>query len=191
MINPKVKAGCGVITVFGLGFVAGVIVLLIFIVKVIPLSEGWKSDESKAFVTRQISKQLKLTEEQQEQVRPIVDEALESRWALRREYLLEDRRLLEEEFFPRIGELLDDEQRERGRKMLQRWRKEQRFKLEAHDAKSEARQKLAPLDGDGEAPVETPAEPENQSAPGEESGSSSARARSTIPSTGQSRPIPS
>ena len=91
MINPKVKAGCGVITVFGLGFGAGVITLLILIVKEIPLSEGWKSDESKAFVTRQISNQLKLTEEQAAEVRPIVEEALEARWALRREYLLEDR----------------------------------------------------------------------------------------------------
>lgn len=144
MINPKVKAGCGVLTVFGLGFGAGVIALLILIVKVIPLSEGWKSDESKSFVTRQISNQLKLTEEQSAEVRPIVDEALEARWALRREYLLEDRRLLEEEFFPRIGALLDAEQKERGKRMLQRWRKEQRFKLESHDAKVEAAKESEP-----------------------------------------------
>lgn len=130
MINPKIKAGCGVLTVFGLGFTAGVISLLIFIVKVIPLSEGWKSEESKAFVTRRISNQLKLTEEQKREVRPIVDEALETRWNLRREYLLEDRRLLEEEFFPRIGALLDPKQKERGQRLLERWRKEQRFKLE-------------------------------------------------------------
>ena len=68
----------------------------------------------------------------------------EARWALRREYLLEDRRLLEEEFFPRIGALLDAEQKERGKRMLERWRKEQRFKLESHDAKVEAAKEAEP-----------------------------------------------
>lgn len=143
MIPPKVKAGCGVLTVFALGFGAGVIALLILIVKVIPLSEGWKSDESKAFITRRISNQLKLTDTQREAVRPLVDEALEKRWALRRQYLLEDRRLLEEEFFPRVGALLDDSQKPRGQKLLERWRQEQRFKLESHDA-AESAPKPAP-----------------------------------------------
>ncbi|MCB1063798.1 MAG: hypothetical protein KDN20_12850 [Verrucomicrobiae bacterium] len=128
-LNPKIKAGCGVLTVFGLGFGIGVISLLFVIAKVVPLSEGWKSQESKEFVANHIANRLKLTEEQRVEVRPIVEEALESRWTLRREYLMEDRRLMEEVFLPKIDQLLTEEQRERARQMLERWRKDQRLKL--------------------------------------------------------------
>ena len=130
MIHPKVKAGCGVLTVFALGFGLGVISLLIVLVNVIPLSEGWKTKESKEFVTKQLAKQLRLTEEQRVKFDPIVDEMLEQRWTVRRSYLLEDRKIMEEDFIPRVREILTEEQREHAKKLLERWRREQRFKLE-------------------------------------------------------------
>lgn len=129
MISPKVKAGCGVLTVFGLGFGLGFLCLLFVLVRVIPLSEGWKSDRSRDFVADHLAKQLKLTDEQRAQFRPIVDEALERRWELRRDYLLEDQRLLEEVYFPKLGELLTEPQKDRAKTMLERWRKNQRFKI--------------------------------------------------------------
>lgn len=128
-LNPKIKAGCGVLTVFGLGFGIGVISLLFVIAKVVPLSEGWKSKESKEFVANHIANRLHLTDEQRVEIRPIVEDALESRWTLRREYLMEDRRLMEEVFLPKIDQLLTEEQRERARQMLERWHKDQRLKL--------------------------------------------------------------
>lgn len=129
MISPKLKAGCGVLAVFTLGFFLGVLSLLILLGRVIPLSEGWKSDRSKAFVADHLANQLDLTEDQRARFRPLVDEALERRWQLRRDYLLEDQRLLEEEYFPRIEEWLTEPQKARAAEMLERWRKAQRFKL--------------------------------------------------------------
>jgi Na+-transporting methylmalonyl-CoA/oxaloacetate decarboxylase gamma subunit len=134
MISPKIKAGCGVLTVFGLGFGLGFLCLLFLLVRVIPLSEGWKSDRSKAFVADHLANQLKLTDEQRLQFRPLVDEALEHRWNLRRDYLLEDQRLLEEEYFPKLGELLTEPQKAKAGKMLEKWRKNQRFKIAPPDA---------------------------------------------------------
>ncbi len=129
MINPKLKAGCGILTLFALGFGTGAISLLMLIIKTVPLSEGWKSEDSKTFVTKQIANRLELTEAQRAEIRPIVDEALEKRWELRRDYLLEDQRLMRDVFLPRVDPLLTEEQRVRARKMLDRWRKDQRFKL--------------------------------------------------------------
>lgn len=131
MISPKIKAGCGVFAVFGLGFVIGGFSLLFIIVKVVPLAEGWKTEQSKEFVAEHFANRLKLTDAQREEFRPIVYEALERRWALRREYLLKDLVMMEEEFLPKIDSLLDESQRQEARKILERWRRDHRGKLEA------------------------------------------------------------
>ncbi|MCB1079049.1 MAG: hypothetical protein KDM64_14605 [Verrucomicrobiae bacterium] len=130
MISPKIKAGCGVVAVFGLGFLLGGLCLLFVILKIVPLSEGWKSDRSKEFVANHLANQLDLTDEQRVQLRPIVDEALERRWKLRRDYLMEDQRLLNEEYFPEVAALLTDKQKEKARKLLERWKRDQKFKID-------------------------------------------------------------
>ena len=129
MISPKIKAGCGVFTVFGLGFALGAFCLLLVIFKVVPLSEGWRSQRSKDFVARHFQRQLDLDDEQLARFRPLLDEALDRRWEMRRDYLLKDRQLLEDEYFPKLEEFLSDEQKEKAQKMLQRWREAQQFKV--------------------------------------------------------------
>ena len=135
-ISPKFKAGCGVLTVFGLGFFLGALALLFFFVKLVPLAEGWKSEESKAFIAERFANQLGLDEAQRAQFEPIVREALERRWALRREYLLRDMAMVEDEFLPRVDPILDETQREKARKMLERWRRDHRFKVKEPEEKA-------------------------------------------------------
>jgi len=61
-IPPKVKAGCGVLAVFCAGMFCGVIALFIFLIFLIPRSEGWKKNESKDFLAKHFARQLKLNE---------------------------------------------------------------------------------------------------------------------------------
>jgi hypothetical protein len=129
-ISNKLKAGCGVSAVFGLGFFLGAFALLILIVRIVPLSEGWKSEESKRFIENHFAQKLKLSDEQREQFRPILEEALDQRWDLRRQYLLDSQKLLEEEYYPRISEILTEEQQAKAGKMLERWNRDQKFKIE-------------------------------------------------------------
>jgi hypothetical protein len=49
--KTKFKAGCGLLGVFGAGFLCGAVALFVFLVRIIPLSEGWRDEESKEFVT--------------------------------------------------------------------------------------------------------------------------------------------
>ena len=144
-VSPKVKAGCGVITVFALGFFLGAMALLFVIVRVVPLAEGWRSEKSKEFIAEHLSKQLKLNDSQRAEFEPIIRDVLEKRWALRRDYLLEDMEMLEQELVTRVDPILTEPQREKARKMLERWRRDHRFKIV--DPKKDA----APADsGDSE-----------------------------------------
>ena len=77
--KTKLKAGCGVVTIFGLGYVLGVISLFILIAVIVPLSEGWKSDASKKFIADHLANKLEMTDEQREQVRPVINEFLDRR----------------------------------------------------------------------------------------------------------------
>ncbi|MBL9155742.1 MAG: hypothetical protein JNK37_24915 [Verrucomicrobiales bacterium] len=129
MLSPKVKAGCGVVAVFGLGFGLGFLTLLFVLIRVVPLSEGWKTDRSREFVANHLANQLKLTDEQRAAFRPLVDEALAARWELRRDYLTRDRQLLEEVYLPKARELLTEPQREEAQRLLERWRRNQSFKV--------------------------------------------------------------
>jgi len=128
--KTKLKAGCGVVTIFGLGYILGVISLFILIAVIVPLAEGWKSDASKKFAADQLANQLKLTDEQREQVRPIVNEFLDQRWELRRDYLKKSEQVMEEKYLPQIDELLTDEQKERLLKIQDKWRREHKDKME-------------------------------------------------------------
>lgn len=127
--KTKFKAGCGVASVFGAGFLCGAIALFIIIVKIIPLSEGWKDEESKEFVINHLANRLKLTEAQIEDVTPIVREALDKRYAHRKVYIEADIELTKgamDELMP----LLDDEQKARAKSMLEEWKKgKKRFLL--------------------------------------------------------------
>lgn len=134
--STKLKAGCGILAVFAVGFVLGVVSLILIIAGVIPLSEGWKSDESKDYIADHFRNQLKLTPEQDAEFRPLVHEVLERRWELRRGYLLESRRLMEEEYLPRAAKILNQEQQEKAGKMLARWKRDQSFKVDSFDEES-------------------------------------------------------
>jgi len=136
--STKFKAGCGILTVFIGGFVLGVIAILVLIGAIIPLAEDWKSEKSKAFIADHFANQLKLTPEQDAEFRPLVYEALDHRWLLRREYLVESRQMMEEDYFERAKEILTEEQLVKAQKMLAKWRKDQeRFKLDSWESENE------------------------------------------------------
>lgn len=120
--KTKFKAGCGVAAVFGAGFLCGAVALFIFIVRIIPLSEGWRDDESKEFVTRHLARQLDLTDVQVDQVKPVVAEVLEARYRHRRTYVEADIELTGTGF-EKILPLLTDEQKERAKKVFANWKK--------------------------------------------------------------------
>ena len=151
--STKIKAGCGIVAVFGFGFVLGIVTLLVILVNVIPLSEGWKSEESKQFIADHFKKKLKLTPEQDAEFRPLVYELLERRWELRRDYLEKSRRLLEEEYLARAADILDADQRAQAGKMLARWKRDQSFKLDAWGSDPEPDSAIA-ADGKKEKPEE-------------------------------------
>lgn len=128
-INPTIKAGCGVISILGTGFVAGAVSLFVFIVINVQKSENWNTRESKNFLGNHFAKKLNLTEEQREKFQPIVDEILERRWKTRRDYIEGDISMIEDEFLPRLKEFLTPDQQVKARKMIDKWRQEDAAKL--------------------------------------------------------------
>jgi hypothetical protein len=120
--KTKFKAGCGVAAVFGAGFLCGAVALFIFIVRIIPLSEGWRDEESKEFVTRHLARQLDLRDDQIEQVKPVVAEVLEARYHHRRRYVEADIELTGTGF-EKILPILTDQQKEQAKKVFERWKK--------------------------------------------------------------------
>ena len=127
--KTKFKAGCGVASVFGAGFLCGVIVLFIIIVKIIPLSEGWKDEESKEFIINHLASKLKLSEEQVDDVTPAVRKALDKRYAHRKVYIEADIELTKKSF-EEMKPMLDAEQQARAKKMFEEWKKgKKRFLL--------------------------------------------------------------
>ena len=120
--KTKFKAGCGVTAVFGAGFICGAIALFIFIVRIIPLSEGWRDEESKEFVTRHLARQLDLTDEQVEQVKPVVAEVLEAHYRHRRTYVEADIELTGTGF-EKILPVMTEEQKERAKEVFANWKK--------------------------------------------------------------------
>lgn len=128
--KTKLKAGCGVVTIFGLGYVLGVISLFILIAVIVPLSEGWKSDASKKFIADHLANKLEMTDEQREQVRPVINEFLDRRWELRRDYLKGSEVVMEEEYLPRIDAFLTEPQQVKIREVLEDWRRQNQAKIE-------------------------------------------------------------
>jgi len=120
--KTKLKAGCGLLAVFGAGFLCGGVALFLFLIRIIPLSEGWRDEESKEFVTSHIANQLDLTEEQLEQVRPLVHAALDERYERRKAYVKEDIELTGKALSG-VLPILTEAQREKARAIFQRWRK--------------------------------------------------------------------
>jgi hypothetical protein len=127
--KTKLKAGCGVVTLFGLGYLFGVVSLFILIAVIVPLAEGWKSEASKKFIADRLADGLKLSDEQREQVRPVVNQFLDQSWDMRRDYLQQIEKLREEEYLPRIKELLSDEQKEKLKEAQEKWRREHQDKM--------------------------------------------------------------
>ena len=129
-LNPKAKAGCGVIFVFGLGFVAGLVATFVIIIGIVQKSENWKTPESKEFIACHVGKQMELDEDQMKRFQPIVNEILERRWDMRRDYIEQDQQMIEDEYFPRISAFLSEERRKKGMEMVKRWRRQNASKLE-------------------------------------------------------------
>lgn len=128
--RSKALAGCGVIAVFSLGTLFGVLVAVLLLSWIVPRTEGWKTSESQQFLTKYTADQLNLTPEQRTKIDPIVIAMLERRYELRREYLLETREMLTTEVLPHIREHLDAKQIEKANQILERWEKENEIKLQ-------------------------------------------------------------
>lgn len=127
--KTKLKAGCGLFFVFSAGFVCGLFALFFLLIKIIPLSEGWRDEESKEFVLEHLANRLSLTEKQVAEVAPIVYEALDERYAHRKTYVEADIELTRAAF-EEIRPQLTPEQVETAEKMFENWRKgKERFVL--------------------------------------------------------------
>lgn len=120
MNKTKIKAGCGIGLVFAAGFLAGAMFLFALIIYIIPRADGWRDKESKDFVTRHLTRQLDLTDEQAEKTRTLIHESLERRYVLRRDYLLADKVLMEKAYVT-LRPNLTPEQQEKAERLLQRW----------------------------------------------------------------------
>lgn len=120
--KTKLKAGCGLSLVFVAGFLCGAIALFVIIVKVVPLSEGWRDEESKEFVMKHLANQLDLTDQQVSEIEPIVNETLDRRYSHRKVYVLADIDLTREAK-EKIEPLLDGKQKTKIEKMFANWEK--------------------------------------------------------------------
>tara|TARA_R110000850_G_scaffold36847_2_gene97059 strand:- start:1958 stop:2362 length:405 start_codon:yes stop_codon:yes gene_type:complete len=123
--KTKLKAGCGIAMVFIAGSLCGAITLFLTLMWIVPLSEGWKGDESKSFITRSVARQLELTEKQISQARPVISSALDERVGHRKTFIEADITLttaaLEE-----LKPILSEEQITKAEAMLRRWSKGKR-----------------------------------------------------------------
>ncbi len=120
--KTKWKAGCGLAAVFGAGALCGAVALFVVLMRIIPLSEGWRDDESKTFVTNHLASRLELTPDQLEKVRPIVHAALDQRYARRQGYVKEDVALTGEAL-SEILPILTEPQRAKAKEIFMRWKK--------------------------------------------------------------------
>jgi hypothetical protein len=129
--KTKLKAGCGLFMVFSAGFLCGAIALFLLLVNIIPLSEGWRDEKSKDFVAKHLANQLDLTDEQIEQARPIVYEALGQRYARRKTYIEADIEITREAL-EKIRPILTEKQRAKADRMFGNWKRgKKRFLLGA------------------------------------------------------------
>ena len=120
--KTKLKAGCGLVMVFGTGFLFGALALFILLIRIIPLSEGWRDEESKEFVMNHLVNRLDLTEEQILQIEPIVYEALDQRYERRKTYLEADIDLTGKALSKMLP-ILSEEQKEKAKKAFENWKK--------------------------------------------------------------------
>jgi hypothetical protein len=119
-IPPKIKAGCGVATVFAAGALCGIISLFLLLKYLIPRTEGWKKEDSREFLAQHLARRIDLTDEQKKKLNPGFNEYLEQRWQLRANYLLEDRQLLEA-YLTTIQPALTTAQIEKIKVLQERW----------------------------------------------------------------------
>lgn len=120
--KTKLKAGCGVAAVFSAGVLCGAVALFLLVMRTLPLSEGWRDEESKEFVTNHIASQLGLSDEQVVQLRPIVSEVLDQRYQSRKTYVLADIELTRTGF-EKVLPLLTETQKEKAKKVFESWKK--------------------------------------------------------------------
>lgn len=131
--KTKLKAGCGLAMVFFAGALCGAVALFLVIVNVIPLSEGWRDEESKEFVVNHLANQLSLTEEQIAEAIPIIHEALDERYDHRKVYVEADIELTRSAF-EKLKPMLDEKQQEKAGRMFENWKQgKQRFVLGADE----------------------------------------------------------
>ncbi len=133
-LKRKFSIGCGLSALLGVGFVLGFLLCLIMVANFARKAENWHTEASQRFITNHLSGFLDLSEEQREQLQPIVAEGLEKRWRMRQEYRERTDRLFVEEYIPRINQFLDEAQRERLQERLQQWRKQSGLNLETGES---------------------------------------------------------
>jgi len=151
--------------VFGAGFLCGVIVLFLLLVKIIPLSEGWRDEESKEFVIDHLANRLSLTDEQLEKTKPIVWEALEQRYTHRKSYVEADIELTRGAF-EKLKPHLTPEQVEKATQMFTNWEKgKQRFVLGEKADSKEIPNSEDEVDSSEDVPSKDDSTSENETPP--------------------------
>jgi hypothetical protein len=126
-LKRRLGFGCGIITLLGMGFIAGGIFTLIAVGGFFNKANDWKSEESKRIVVNHFVQILKLTAEQKQQIEPIIREGLDERWKMRRDYHEKTDLMFVEDYMPRLYEFLSLEQRERLNQRLLQWRKDNKI----------------------------------------------------------------
>lgn len=120
--KTKLKAGCGLVMVFSTGFLFGALALFILLIRIIPLSEGWRDEDSKEFVMNHLANRLDLTEEQIPEIEPIVYDALDQRYDRRKTYLETDIDLTGKAL-SEILPILTEKQQEKAKQVFENWKK--------------------------------------------------------------------
>jgi hypothetical protein len=123
-VKKKMSIGCGLVALFGLGVVAGLVSALFLVGGIAKRTQAWDTEASRTFITNHLAGVMDFDEGQKEKLAPIVDDAFAERWALRQEYREETDQLFVEKYWPRVQEIADEEQEAKLRKRWLRWRKE-------------------------------------------------------------------
>ncbi|MEM7697978.1 MAG: hypothetical protein AAF236_06200 [Verrucomicrobiota bacterium] len=118
--KTQLKAGCGILVVFSIGFVTGMLGLLVLLVWLMPLSEGWKEDDSRDFVVGHISRQLQLSEEEEAELRPAILALFDERYQLRKEYILNEKAVIRSHI-DAMAPSLSEEQLAAAERMFNNW----------------------------------------------------------------------
>ncbi len=130
----KLSIGCGLVVLFGMGVLTGLVAALFLVTGLAHRVESWNTEESRRFITNHFANVLDLSEEQKQLLAPMIGEALEERWEMRQKYREETDRVFREKYAPRLEEILSEEQQAKLQKRWAKWREEKRLDAETGES---------------------------------------------------------